>query len=455
MNLQPLPTQLSGALFLANSDSALLADEPRVGKTGTAIIAADYRFASPVLVITTASGRGVWRRGWAEWSAFGRKVQVLTPKDRLLPDTDVAIVGWPSIGDPKLRHQLLARRWALLISDEDHYAKNFGAKRTQALYGELIDDGALLQNRLALYAVADAVWPLTGTPAPNSPLDTYPRLRALAPRRLEADPARGWPDVRRLGDFTKRYVITRPMKIGRGAYARRIDVVVGGRNEAELAARMDGFMLRRTQADVGIRAPIYEIFPLIVSERARREVEAGVDTRAVLAAAERGDTKSLDMHMGPLRRLTGAIKAKAVIEAVGDEMACGLDKIVLAYWHRDVGDALRAGLAKHGVVGIDGATPPAQRAAAEARFRDDPGTGVFLAQIVAAGEAIDLSAAAELLFVETSFVPKDQKQMALRITNHTQTRQARVRVAALDGSIDEAAQRSLLRKWTSIREVLR
>ena len=79
---------------------------------------------------------------------------------------------------------------------------------------------------------------------------------------------------------------------------------------------------------------------------------------AILSAARQGDTRSLDMHLGPLRRITGEIKARAVIDAVHDELDGGLDKIVLAYWHQDVGRILKEGLSKYGVTGIDGSTSP-------------------------------------------------------------------------------------------------
>lgn len=447
-----MPTQISGAKFLADLRVALLADEPRVGKTGAAIIAADMCFYRRILVVTTASGRPVWARAFPAWSGLNRRIQVVTPKDRIDPQTDVVIVGWPSIADAKLRSQLLRMSFDLLISDEDHYAKNFAAKRTQALYGTPVEDGARLLVQTAVGSRAKAVWALTGTPAPNSPLDFYPRLRALAPERLVANPERGWPDVVRLSDFQKRYTITRPKKIGRGAYGRWIDVVMGGRNEAELRDRIEGFMLLRTQADVGIRPPVYETMPLIVSDKARREAMVDADQAEILAAAESGDTKALDMHLGPLRRLTGQIKARAVIEAVKEEFECGLDKVVLAYWHRDVGDLLEDAFSAEGVVRIDGATSPDMRATAEQRFRE--GARVALAQIIAAGEAIDLSAAAELIFVETSSVPKDMRQMSDRIQNINQTRSTRVRVATLAGSIDDALQAILMRKWSSIREVL-
>ncbi len=453
--MTPLPTQLSGALFLANRSAALLADEPRVGKTGTAIMAADYCFARTILVVTTASGRNVWNRAFAQWSTFGRRVQVVTPKDTIRPDSDVLIVSWGSIAEPSLRARLLYRHFDLLILDESHYAKSFEARRTQTVFGSLVeDDSAKLLESTALHKRAGAAWCLSGTPMPNSPLDLYPMLRSLAPERLAANLDRGWPDVSAYSVFKKRYCVTKPVKIGSGYMARYVDVVIGGRNEGELAARLVDFMLLRTQADVGIRAPLYETFPLAVSDANRRETEKGVKSRDVLSAAETDDTRALEMHLGPLRRLTGEIKARATVEAIKEEFDCGLDKIVLTYWHRDVGKILLDGLSQFGVVGIDGSTPPDKRLRAETSFRDPKGPRVFLAQIEAAGEAIDLSAAAELFFVETVFSPKAMKQASLRITNHEQKRQARVRVATLAGSIDEALQEILLRKWSTIRKVL-
>lgn len=444
----PFPTQISGAAFLAANRHALLADDPRVGKTGAAIIAADCVMAVRVLVITTASGRGVWLRGFADWSVFERNVSVALKN---VPDTDVVIVGWPAMTQAKTVAALLARKWDLIVSDEDHFAKSFDAKRTQALYGKLVDGGEHLQNMTALYACAERVWPLTGTPLPHSPADMYPRLRALAPSRLLANAERGWPDVTKRDDFLHRYCVVRMKKLSN---FNRIPVVIGGRNLPELRDRLEGFILRRTQEDVGIRPPVYDLLPLLPSAAQIRASDGDADRARILEAAQKGDTKALDMHLGPLRRVTGEIKADLIVEAVKDEFECGLDRIVLAYWHKDVGAKLIDGLSKFGVTGIDGSTPAAQRQKNVDAFSADDGPRVFLAQIEAAGEAIDLSAAAVLWFVETSFSPRAMKQMSLRITNHTQKRQAVVKVATLQGSIDEALQASLMRLWTAIREVI-
>ena len=73
-------------------------------------------------------------------------------------------------------------------------------------------------------------------------------------------------------------------------------------------------------------------------------------------AIEAGATKELEMDLGPLRRLTGAIKAHAVVEAVKDGLNGGLDKIVLMRWHSEVGQIIHDGLAEFGVVSLDGSS---------------------------------------------------------------------------------------------------
>ena len=128
---------------------------------------------------------------------------------------------------------------------------------------------------------------------------------------------------------------------------------------------------------------------------------------------------------------------------------------MLAYWHKDVRDVLTQKLSKYGVTGIDGATSDRDRADATRDFARAGGPRVFLAQIEAAGEAIDLSASAVLWVVEPTFSPRQMRQVSLRITNLNQPRQAFVRVCVLENSIDEALQTVLLRKWASIREVLK
>lgn len=427
--LRPFPHQLAGAQFLAERSAALLADEPRVGKSGAAIMAADMVWARRILVVTTASGRPVWAKAFRDWSAFGRSVQTIY-KLTDHPKADVVIVGWSAVAEQRMYSRLYVQDWDVLILDESHYAKNPTAKRTAATFGTAEFDHGLCRK-------AARTWCLTGTPVPNAPNDLYPMLRALCPDRI---------DGMSYDAFLRRYCVIAPRYIS----GRTIDVVKGGKNEAELAERLKGFFLRRTQQAVGITEPIYETFPLHVD----KAPDLDADTAAILAAAESGNTRELEMHLGPLRRLTGVLKAGAVIDAVKEEFAAGLDKIVLMAWHTDVVDVLAEGLAEFGPVVVDGRAGAQTREYAELMFRGDADCRVFIGQMLAAGEAIDLSAAAELIFVEMSSVPKDMKQASLRVTNFGQKRQPRIRVAALEGSIDEALAEILTRKVRTILAVL-
>ena len=442
----PMPTQLTGAQFLASRHRALLADEPRVGKTGAAIIAADMVLAKNIDVVTTASGRAVWRRGFATWSKLSRTVGIVGV-DKNATDCDVRIFSYN--GATNFNN---LRTNDLVILDESHNCKNPEAKRTEAILGKALAGGSRLLNAASFVKPETRAWFLTGTPLPHDPSDIWTTMRSSCPDRLLANDTHGWPDVTKFEDFRHRYCIVRMKKI---SHFNKIPVVIGGRNEAELHRRLDGFFLRRTQKDIGIRPSVYELFPLIVSPAVRKQVDGDVSKAAILQAAENNDTKGLEMALGPLRRLTGNIKARCVVDAVKDEFASGLDKIVLMYWHREVGDVLQAGLENFKPLRIDGSTPTADREQFELAFRNNTENRVMLGQIQAAGEAVDFSSANELWFVETSFTPKDQAQAAMRITNVNQTQNTFVRVCCIEGSIDEALQASLLRLWTAINGVIK
>lgn len=436
--MDALPHQIVGARFLSDRNYALLADAPRVGKTGAAIMACDDVFASRVLVVTTASGRPVWTRGFKDWSGFDLPTRAVYGALGKLDGPLRLIVSWSEVA--KHAEALKAARWDVLILDEAHYAKSIDTKRTRAVYG--IFRGA--SRDMGLVDSAARVWCLTGTPIPNAPNDLYPMLRAIAPDRID--------DLAKYDDFLHRYCIVRKKAISRWT---KIDVVVGGRNEAELKARLDGFWLRRTQKDVGIHPPVYEMLPIHILDKQRKEIEAQVEgAEDILAAAETGETRGLEMALGTLRRLTGTVKAAGVADALEEELENGLDKVVLMAWHKDVMSSLEDRLKKYGPVRLDGSTTPQAREMAAKMFQTDPACRVFIGQIVAAGEAIDLSAASELVFVESSFVPKDVQQAALRITNHGQKRQCRVRVAALEGSVDEALQAIVIRKVATNKEII-
>lgn len=423
--LTPRPWQTEGAAFLAERRNAGLFDDPRVGKTGAAILACNAVGAERVSVITTRSGVPVWQRAFDQWG-------LRAPVRRL--------VSWG--GDIRA---LSRAEHDVLIVDESHKAGNPGSERTRAVYGEIGPDG-LFHREAAAVARAERVWCLSGTPAPHDNSQWWPMIRSLAPELLGSD-VRGFPQ------FRNRYCRTAMKKVPHGP---PIPVVVGGRNSAELGERLRGFFLRRTQADVGISEPTFDLLPIKVPPQVVNEVERGLthDDRArVAAAAESGDTRSLEMALGSLLRITGEVKADQMRAPVVDDLDGGTDKIVLAYWHRTVGNALEKMFMPFGVLRLDGSTSARDRASLEGRWAAGA-ERIFLVQMEAGGEAIDLSPSANMIIVEPVFRPTTMRQVALRITNVNARRTPLVRVAVLAGSIDEAIQERLMALWAPIKEVL-
>lgn len=500
MMLTPRDHQLEGALFLASHKSALLADDPRVGKTGAALIAADYVLAHRVLVITTATGRPNWQAAVAEWSDWRKAKAYYT---RTAPvwefPPDVMIIGWPAFVEvdkkPSLLLQWIAHiKFDVVIVDEAHYAMNIEATRTKLLYNYLYP-----RQREAYW------WALDGTPTPRAPVDLFPFFKSTAPellgeyqslrdfvgefcvvtlrctasftgldlfrglskKRPEAlnpDFDRGWPQITDGADFTKRYgyyqqIVHDNVDEFLDRFKPSIDMFKpqykGGKNVEKLRDMLKDRILRRTQADIGIRAPYYSTF-MVHSDKLRSGVtESGMGGTysEIIAAAEAGDTNRLDMALAELRHYTGDLVARLVAPEIEEQLIDGLDKIVLMCWHTDVIDYLKKELAQFNPLVIDGRSTPAarQRALAEwptAKHR------VMLGQIKALGENADLSAACNLMFVELSFSAADMKQASLRITNMNQKRQCLVRVCALEGSIYEAIAKIVVRKSRDTAKLL-
>lgn len=439
--------QIEGAKFLAARKAALLGDEPGFGKTAQAVHASDIVFARSILVVTTASARANWLAEFDMWSLERRSgFAAYTTTDTIPASAEIVVAAWSNVGAPQILQQLAARDWDVLILDESHYGKNPAAARTKAVFGKLAP-------------CARRTWCLSGSPAPEGPQDLYPMLRALAPDRMPLNH----------DGFIRRYCVTRPiwrggrridvvekgsnldevMALPRQVWqgGRRIDVVKGGKNLDELAALLRPFMLRRKAT--GLPPIRYSTYLL----RAEGLVAEDVDEQAVLAAAEAGDSTSLDMHLGTLRKHTGLLKARACAALVKEWLESGVDKIVLFHWHKEVGQILRQELAPFGVAAIDGSTPGPLRQGEVERFQKGPAR-VFVGQILAAGEAITLTAACQCLFVEASFTPKDMIQAVRRIFRRGQTRPCLARIAALEGSVDEALMRIVTRKVETIRKIL-
>lgn len=425
MSAEAFPYQEEGAVFLADRTAALLADDPGLGKTFQAIRAADRRMVLEVLVICPASVIDNWKGEIRKYSEGDWSATVVSYERACGAAYD----------------DLMAREFDVLIIDEAHYLKGIESKRTKQIYGFTAKDGL---NRIeALIDRAGAVWLLTGTPMPNHPAELFPHLRALYPEAIRSErTGKLWS----IYQFIAGYCRTKSNGFG--------EQIVGAKNEAKLHRKLQGFMLRRRKADVLKDLPPLRFGELEVpgdlSALPPEEVEI---VEKALAKGGFDALKDVAGHVAVLRRLTGQAKVPATIAWLKDWLAGSESKIVVFAHHKDVIARLAEPFGKAAVV-LDGSVPTHKRQGVVDAFQKDPKVRIFIGQMAAAGVGITLTAASDMLVVESSWVPAEIQQATQRIHRIGQTDPCLVRFVTIPGSIDEDIQRAVARKARMIDAVI-
>lgn len=405
MNLKPW--QVEDARWLASRRHALLANEMRTGKTLTALEAARHIEAEDILVVCPAVARFNWARNIQDH--LGRRPQVALRRSE-------PRLGSIVVTSYDLASQVADENWDLVILDESHYLRRCEAGRTQTILGK----GGLVHR-------ADRTWLLSGTPAVNHYGELWQALYVFGLYKAAYE------------EFLREFCI-----VFQGPYGTQIR---GSKNHEKLKALMAGFMLRRKFAEIAPQLPPIELSDYTI-EMPR---EAGpLDSQVLRDALNTHDPMAaLEMQapaVATLRRYIGLAKVNRVAELVRDELDENMDKIVLFTYHREVLEGLKRALMGFSPVSVAGGDNPNRREQAVRLFKDDPRCRVFIGQILAAGTAIDLSVASNALFVESSWVPGENAQAAMRLQNINQDRKVSAHFIGMAGSIDEQIQRVVRRK---------
>lgn len=428
-NFGAFPYQIEGSRFLAGKKRALLADDLGLGKTAQAIracaeVTTCYDFS--VGVVCPASLRENWYR------EFGR----FWPTDVFCPDLKVESYDKVRSGCWRDRY------FDVIILDEAHYLKSRDSKRTEAILGPGCTGalGALIESVPYVFA-------LTGTPTPNNSAELWPLLRALAPDLIlgkNGKPMNYWQFAMKFCDVVD------------NGFGMQIK---GNRNTEKLKEMIAPFYLRRRKQDVLQDLPsiTFDTLPLTneIAAKALRGVDQTPEAARIAECLDGGigDLSSISPHVATWRRHTGIAKAPAVAEWLREWIDGGGDKIVVFAHHRDVLDHIAQSFAPGVLVSLSGDTPPAARQAAIDAFQNNPGVKIFLGQIQAAGTGITLTAASEVLFAESSWVPSENTQAAARIHRIGQKNACLVRFATLAGSLDERIQMVAARKAREVAEL--
>lgn len=370
MNL--LPHQEVSKQFLLSKGRCILADEPRVGKTLATASAALQHL--PALIVCPAIVKTVWQSAFTNLDPSIPVTIINGKKNATSIGADgITIINYDLLGSIEEMGN-----FKTLVLDESHRIKSPKAVRTVAAQ--------------KLMSKIKYVYALSGTPIPNRPIELWPLLNGLG--------------IYRGGyyDFAARYA--RMWKAPWG-----LDVS-GASNLPELKEMMKPFVLRRKKADVftEYQEPIVSLitFDLPVDHREKDfDIDALIDHPNPMLAFD---------GLSEVMKEAGLRKVKPAIEFILDKLETG-DPIVVFAHHKEVVHAIKDEIKKHcGVSVITGETNQKYRADIIQQFQSGQNK-VFIGNLAACQEGIDLSAADTVVFVEATWQTSALLQASSRIEN--------------------------------------
>jgi SWI/SNF-related matrix-associated actin-dependent regulator 1 of chromatin subfamily A len=433
------PYQIEGAEFLGQRARAGLFDAMGLGKTAQAIRALDNCGLTRGIIVCPASVRNVWPGEFRKWSRTPRRVlKGLTDQDLnlwLRERVDVLVMSYE--GASKWHNELQRDLRDFTIFDEEHLIRKISSNRTRRALGS----DASGAHGYARYSAH--TWFLSGSPMANDPSDIWTFLRYCGGTKLS------------FKNFCTRYFIGSTGGFNT-SYKPRRDTL------PELRAILAEYSIRRTTDEVGLQLPplwitTQEIEGSTAEINAMLSAHPGLD-RAIRDAVEKGGINKLDEttgHITTLRRLVGEAKAPVFAKQLIDEIDGGLEKIVVFCCHKRPVEILCEVLTHHkvGYVKIDGSVSDNARVHAVEAFQSNPKVKVFSGNVVAAGTGLTLTAASQLVMLESDWQPANNAQALKRVHRIGQTQHTHVRFISLAKSIDEGVSKSVARKTRAITEV--
>ena len=411
LELMPHQGQVVAAAA-AGHRTFLLADEPGLGKTAEALLAAEAANAYPLLVVVPSVVKTNWAREAARWTP--RRPATVVQGD------GEAVDGFANI--VVLNYEVLDRHMGWLgdfdfrgmVVDEAHFIKNKTSQRSQRVLA--------LSDRIRSRVARPLLMALTGTPLINDIEDFRAIWQFL-----------GWiDDSKPLGELMDALEDTGLTPADRSFYAaarqcvidlgivrhRKIDVAadIPARRIADLPVELDG------QAGRSIRAAERDLADRMVARYetalANRSSDAdveGIDHNLVrrVARSELKEAKTARSGENVFTMMRRIGQAKAELAAdYAVQLARSAGKVVFFAKHIDVMDAAEEIFARQGVrfSSIRGDQTPKVRQANIDAFVNDPDVAVAVCSLTAAGVGINLQVASNIVLAELSWTDAEQTQ---------------------------------------------
>jgi hypothetical protein len=411
VELMPHQAQVVAAAA-AGHRTFLLADEPGLGKTAQALLAAEAANAHPLLAVVPSVVKTNWAREARLWTPHRSATVIHGDGDTVDGFADIVVVnyevldrhvGW--FGDFGFRG---------MVVDEAHFIKNKASQRSQHVLE--------LSERIRSRAARPLLMALTGTPLINDIEDFRAIWQFL-----------GWIDETKpldeLMDSLERtgltpadpgfYDAARRCVIDLGIVRRRkVDVAadIPARRIADLPVELDeklGRSIRTAERDLARR--LVSRYESALASRGSGVVVEGIDHDLVRQVArwelKDATTATTGGNVFTMMRRIGQAKAGPAADYAA-QLARSAGKVVFFAKHVDVMDVAEETFARQGIrfSSIRGDQTPASRQKHIDAFVNDPDVAIAVCSLTAAGVGLNLQVASNIVLAELSWTDAEQTQ---------------------------------------------
>jgi len=395
----------------------LLADEPGLGKTAQALLAAEAANAYPLLVVVPNVVKTNWAREAGLWTPNRPATVIHGNGDNIDGFADIVVVnyevldrhvGW--LGDLGFRG---------MVVDEAHFIKNKSSQRSQHVLQ--------LSERIRSRVVRPLLMALTGTPLINDIEDfraIWQFLGWIDDKKPTADLMVALEETGLTPADPGFYPAARKSVIDMGIVRRRkVDVAadIPARRVADLPVELDddlGRSIREAERELARR--LVHRYDTALETRTSGAVVEGIDHELVrrVATWEREDTTTTKTEENVFTMMRRIGQAKAGLAAdYAAQLARNVGKVVFFAKHVDVMDVAEETFAKRGIKysSIRGDQTPRARQKNIDAFTEDPEVEIVVCSLMAAGVGLNLQVASNLVLAELSWTDAEQTQAIDRI----------------------------------------
>jgi hypothetical protein len=390
----------------------LLADEPGLGKTAQALLAAEAANAYPLLVVVPNVVKTNWAREAGLWTPHRSATVIHGNGETIDGFADIVVVnyevldrhvGW--FGDFGFRG---------MVVDEAHFIKNRTSQRSQ----HVLELSERIRSRIA----RPLLMALTGTPLIND-IEDFRAIWQFLGWIDETKPLAELMDSLDETGLTPAdpgfYPAARRCVVDLGIVRRRkVDVAadIPARRIADLPVELDekaGGSIRAAERDLARR--LVSRYETALASRRSGAVVEGIDHDLVRRVArweqkDTATTKTGENVFGMMRRI-GQAKAGLAADYAA-QLARSAGKVVFFAKHVDVMDVAEESFARQGIrfSSIRGDQTPAARQKHIDAFVNDPDVAIAVCSLTAAGVGLNLQVASNIVLAELSWTDAEQTQ---------------------------------------------